>query len=160
MPALYRCSQLAASDLPAMRALLRVFGEAFEDPESYASRQPDDAYLARLLAKDHVIAIAAFEGDGVIGGLVAYILDKFEQDRREVYIYDLAVLETHRRRKVATSLIAELRRIAALRDCYVIFVQADLEDAPAIALYQSVGVQETAHHFDIAVADPAPRAEP
>lgn len=160
MPALYRCSQLAASDLPAMRALLRVFGEAFEDPESYASRQPDDAYLARLLAKDHVIAIAAFEGDGVIGGLVAYILDKFEQDRREVYIYDLAVLETHRRRKVATSLIAELRRIAALRDCYVIFVQADLEDAPAIALYQSVGVQETAHHFDIAVADPAPRVEP
>jgi aminoglycoside 3-N-acetyltransferase I len=34
---------------------------------------------------------------------------------------------------------------------YVIFVQADLEDGPAIALYESLGARTTAHHFDIAV---------
>jgi len=33
----------------------------------------------------------------------------------------------------------------------VIFVQADLEDGPAIAPYESLGTKETAHHFDIAV---------
>ena len=147
----YTCSQLGAADVEAMRALLGVFGEAFEDRPTYTSRQPDDAYLARFLEKEHVIAIAAFDGGEIIGGLVAYVLDKFEQDRREIYIYDLAVLDAHRRRKVATSLIGELRTIAASRDCYVIFVQADLEDAPAIALYKSLGVQETAHHFDIHV---------
>lgn len=153
MASAYSLKQLGTADVSAMRGLLAVFGEAFEDAESYSSRQPDDAYLRQFLAKDHVIALAAFNGAAVVGGLVAYVLDKFEQDRREVYIYDLAVLEAHRRRKVATSLIMELRRIAALRDCYVIFVQADLEDAPAIALYQSLGVQETAHHFDIAVGE-------
>ena len=48
-------------------------------------------------------------------------------------------------------MISELKRIAAELDAYVIFVQADLEDYPAIALYESLGTKETAHHFDIEV---------
>ena len=49
------------------------------------------------------------DGNEVIGGLAAYELDKFEQDRREIYIYDLAVSEQYRRRRIATSLIVELK---------------------------------------------------
>lgn len=55
---------------------------------------------------------AAFDGDAVIGGLVAYVLDEFEQARTEIYIYDLAVAEAHRRQGVATALIDALRPIA------------------------------------------------
>jgi aminoglycoside 3-N-acetyltransferase I len=33
----------------------------------------------------------------------------------------------------------------------VIFVQADPGDAPAIALYESLGTREDVHHFDIPV---------
>ncbi len=44
-----------------------------------------------------------------------------------------------------------LRRIAAARGSYVIFVQADLGDAPAIALYSKLGRREEVLHFDIAV---------
>ena len=40
-------------------------------------------------------------------------------------------------------MIGALRKIAAARNAYVIFVQADLEDAPAIALYESLGTKET-----------------
>ncbi|MGI9404951.1 MAG: hypothetical protein ACR2O4_01155 [Hyphomicrobiaceae bacterium] len=36
----------------------------------------------------------------VIGGLVAYELKKFEQERSEIYIYDLAVAAEHRRKGV------------------------------------------------------------
>ena len=63
---------------------------------------------------------------------------------REIYIYDVAVLEAHRRRGVATGLIGELKRIASALDAYVIFVRADLEDGPAVTLYESLGVKETA----------------
>ena len=76
---------------------------------------------------------------------------KFEQERKEIYIYDLAVVESHRRRGVATGLIGELRKIASERSVYVIFVQADTEDGPAIALYEGLGAKETAYHFDIEV---------
>ncbi len=48
-------------------------------------------------------------------------------------------------------MIRELRRIASERNVYVIFVQADSEDGPAIALYESLGTKESAYHFDITV---------
>jgi aminoglycoside 3-N-acetyltransferase I len=48
-------------------------------------------------------------------------------------------------------MIHELRRIASARNVRTIFVQADLEDGPAIALYQSLGTRELAYHFDIEV---------
>lgn len=143
--------QLGPADVPLMKDLLRVFGEAFDDVPAYQHHVPDDAYLTQLLGKEHFIALAAMIGPDVVGGLAAYQLDKFEQDRREIYIYDLAVEEAHRRNGIATGLIRELQQIAADRDVYVIFVQADLVDAPAIALYESLGTRETAHHFDIAV---------
>lgn len=50
-------------------------------------------------------------------------------------------------------MIQELKKIAAARGAYVIFVQADIGDAPAIALYTKLGVREDVVHFDIAVAD-------
>ncbi len=83
--------------------------------------------------------------------MTAYELQKFEQERSEIYIYDLAVAESHRRRGVATALIGALKRIAAERGAYVIFVQADLGDEPAIALYTKLGVREDVLHFDIEV---------
>ena len=68
-----------------------------------------------------------------------------------IYIYDLAVDEAHRREGIATSLIQALQTIAAERGAYVIFVQADYGDDPAVALYTKLGVREDVMHFDIAL---------
>lgn len=143
---------LGASDLPRMRRMLALFGEVFEDRETYCGHPPDDAYLAGLLADDNFIALAAVDGDEVVGGLAGYVLRKFEQRRSEFYIYDLAVAASHRRQGVATALIFTLQDLAAARGIYVIFVQADHGDDPAIALYNKLGVREDVLHFDIAPA--------
>jgi aminoglycoside 3-N-acetyltransferase I len=147
----YAYKQLSASDLPLMKGLLAVFGEAFGEPETYQGAVPTDAYLQTLLGKPHFIALAATATNGadVVGGLAAYELEKFEQARSEIYIYDLAVQEDHRRQGVATGLIRALGRIASQRGAYVMFVQADPGDEPAIRLYQSLGTREDVHHFDI-----------
>lgn len=150
-PVRYFYRQLTPADASLLKDLLSVFGEAFDQIDTYQHSVPGDDYLTRLLTKQHFIAVVAMNGEEVVGGLVAYELDKFEQDRREIYIYDLAVAENHRRRGVATKLIGELRKIASERNVYVIFVQADTDDGPAIALYESLGTKETAHHFDIEV---------
>lgn len=134
-----------------MQGMLTVFGEAFGDPASYGGARPSAAYLERLLASEHLIALAALSEGEVVGGLVAYELPKFEQERSEVYIYDLAVAAAHRRRGIATALIAELRRVAAARGAYVIFVQADRGDDAAIALYSKLGTREDVLHFDLDV---------
>ena len=142
---------LHVDDAPLLRAALSMFGKAFHDADAYALAQPRISYLQHLLASDTFVAIAGVRGEQVIGALAAYVLPKFEQERSEIYIYDLAVDEDFRRQGVATAMINELRNIAAQRGAYVIFVQADYGDEAAIALYTKLGIREDVIHFDIAV---------
>ncbi|MBE9213248.1 AAC(3)-I family aminoglycoside N-acetyltransferase [Plectonema cf. radiosum LEGE 06105] len=144
--------QLTSEDLALMDAMMTTFGKAFDETETYTAARPSKAYLERLLASDYFIALVALKNGSVVGGIAAYELHKFEQERSEIYIYDLAVAEAHRREGIATALIQELKKIAAKRAAYVIFVQADIGDAPAIALYTKLGVREEVLHFDISVA--------
>ncbi len=146
--------QLQVSDVPRLKELLAVFGDAFDDKDTYLGAVPSDAYLTALLSKPHFIALVALEGSEVVGGLAAYELEKFERDRREIYIYDLAVAEAHRRKRIATDLILALKEIAKRRRAYVIYVQADLVDPPAIKLYESLGTREEVLHFDILIDSP------
>jgi len=48
--------------------------------------------------------------------------------------------------------IEELKRIASERGAWVVFVQADHGDEPAISLYTKLGTGEEVLHFDIDVA--------
>jgi aminoglycoside 3-N-acetyltransferase I len=142
---------LGPDDIALMEGMSAMFGQAFNEPQTYGAARPGDAYLRRLLGGDSFIAVAALQGGEVVGGLAAYELRKFEQERSEIYIYDLAVAAPYRRRGIATALIQQLKAIAAARGAYVIYVQADLEDAPAIELYTRLGAREDVLHFDIAV---------
>lgn len=145
--------QLTPDDIELMHALLSVFGEAFDDAETYSRNRPGTDYLQHLLGGDSFLALVALDGGAVVGGIAAYELKKFEQARSEIYIYDLAVASSHRRRGVATAMIEALKAIAAARGAYVIFVQADtdVDDEPAIALYDRLGQREEVLHFDIPV---------
>lgn len=148
----FRIQALSGEDIDAMRSMLVMFGEAFGEQATYTQVQPNDSYLRDLLSGSSFVAIAAMVESTVIGGLAAYILPKFEQARTEIYIYDLAVDEAYRRRGIATAMIEELKKIAIARGAYVIYVQADHGDEPAIALYTKLGVREDVLHFDIPVA--------
>ena len=143
--------RLHSVDLALMRELNQLFAAAFNDAEVYTRAPPDDSYLCSLLGKEHVIALVALVSGQVVGGLVAYELEKFERARSELYIYDLAVAEDYRRRGVATALIQQLRDIAASRGVWVIYVQADYGDNAAIGLYDKLGVREDVMHFDIPI---------
>ena len=147
----YSIRHLSPDDAPLVDALMTVFGDAFADAQTYCARRPSSAYVHRLLASDSFIALVAREEAKVVGGLVAYELRKLEQERSEIYIYDLAVGAAHRRRGIATALIRELQRLGAERGAYVIFVQADPPDGAAIALYSKLGLRENVLHFDIPV---------
>ena len=149
--ATFRVRRLVPGDIALMHGMLGMFSAAFEDPDSYDKKRPSDAYLDKLLSRDTFIALVALQGDDVVGGIAAYELHKFEQERSEIYIYDLAVSAEHRRLGIATALIEELRVIAKARGAYVVYVQADYVDPPAIALYTKLGTREEVLHFDISV---------
>lgn len=149
---MYSTRRLRGDDLAEMKALLRMFGDVFDDPDNYHANVPDDAYLLERLADNGFFAVVASAGDTIVGGLAAYELRKFEQERSEIYIYDLAVVAQHRRQGVATALIRALGEAARAQGAYVMFVQADNaeEDAPARALYEKLASEHiVAHHYDI-----------
>ena len=135
----FTIDELASTDVEVMNALLTVFGKAFEDGETYGKSPPSKPYLERLLGNENFIVLVARKQEEVVGGLAAYVLQKFEQERSEVYIYDLAVAAEHRRKGIATALIERLKEIAKGRGAHVMFVQADYGDDPAISLYTKLG---------------------
>jgi aminoglycoside 3-N-acetyltransferase I len=140
--------RLEPGDEATLRQLNALFGEAFDDPQTYTAQPPSSTYLADVLAMQHVhVVVATLDGGKVVGGLVAYELPKLEQARSEIYIYDLAVSEPHRRKGIATALIEHLREIALRRGAWVIYVQADYGDEPAIALYTKLGTREDVMHL-------------
>lgn len=147
----FTVQRLDPDDRETFLAWLALFGREFGEPETFTAAPPGPDYAARLLSSPDFIALAAFDGEAVIGGLAAYVLRKFERERAEVYIYDLAVDARHRRQGVATALIERVQAEAAKAGAWVIFVQADHGDDPAIALYTRLGAREDVLHFDIPV---------
>ncbi len=146
--------KLESNNIPELRNLMKLFSLAFYDTKNYEDNPPTDEYIESILKNPcNSVIVAMNEQSEVVGGLVAYELQKFEQQRSEVYLYDLAVAEDYRRQGIATNLIKELQEWAKQRGAYVIFVQADNVDAPAVALYTKLAssVEKDITHFDILV---------
>ena len=143
--------RLGEGDVQLMESANRLFGEVFGE-EGYHGPPPSQAHLRRLLSDPKFIALVAYIGEEMVGAQAAYELVKFEAERSEIYIYDLAVREEHRRKGVATALIEALKPIAREAGAWVIFIQADPRDAPAVALYDKLGTREEVYHFDIIVS--------
>ena len=141
--------RLGSGQISAMRDALRVFADAFDEQENFFAAPPSDEYLKRLLADPRFVLLVARIDGQVVGALAAYELVKYERQRSEFYIYDLAVSQAFRRQGVATALIEALKPIARAAGGWVIFVQADRVDEPAVALYRKLGVEEEPLHFDI-----------
>ncbi len=153
----YTIKRITASDIGLFHQLLDCFGSAFNEVAVYSAQRPTQHYIESLLKRDTFIALVALADQKVVGALAAYVLPKFEQNRSEVYIYDLAVADGYRRQGIATALIEYLKPIAAEYGAWVIFVQADKGDQPAIRLYSKLGVKEEVLHFDISIRT---RSEP
>jgi aminoglycoside 3-N-acetyltransferase I len=148
----YAIRRLQASDLGDLKRLLALFSRVFENKSPELTHIPDDAYLASLLEKPDVCICVATDAHEVIGGLTAYVLALPTTKEREMYIYDLAVDERHRRKGIARSLVNELKVQAKRSDVSVIFVEAEAPDAGAIRFYRSLGAQGSqVEHFNIKV---------
>ena len=142
--------RLEPGDVQAMHSANRLFSEVFGE-EGYHGPPAGDDHLARLLEDDKFIALVARNDGQMAGALAAYELVKFEAERSEIYVYDLAVREEFRRQGVATALFDKLKSIGRDKGAWVIMVQADPPDGPAVALYDKLGSREEVVHFDISV---------
>ena len=143
--------RLGSQDVVLMQAANRLFADVFGE-EGYHGPPAGPDHLEKLLADNKFIALVAYVDGEMAGAIAAYELVKFEAERSEIYIYDLAVIERYRRQGVATALIAAVQEIGRDKGAWVVFVQADPPDEPAVALYDKLGTREEVLHFDISVS--------
>lgn len=123
--------------------MFAVMAAAFDETVDPVS----DAYVSGLLTTSSFWAVAAFDGARVIGGITAHTIPMTRSSSSELFVYDLAVHEEHRRRGVGSQLFLALRAYASEAGISDIFVPADEEDGHALAFYRSLGGQESPVRF-------------
>jgi ribosomal protein S18 acetylase RimI-like enzyme len=111
----------------------RVIGAA--DLFDYPPRS--DAVNRFLADPNHHLLIAYLDGSpaGFVSGVEVTHPDK----GTEMFLYELAVDEAHRRQGIGTALVLALRDLAREQGCYGMWVLTDDDNAAAGATYRKAG---------------------
>ena len=123
--------------------MFALMAAVFDEP----SEPLGDAYVRQLLTTGSFWAVAAFEGERVVGGITAHTIPMTRTSSSELFIYDLAVHDEYRRRGAGRLLVSSLCAQALEAGISEVFVPADDDDADAIAFYRSLGGEESAVTF-------------
>ncbi len=96
------------------------------------------ARLADYLADPGNLMVLAI-ADGVVVGRAAAVIHRHVDKPADLYLDELTVAETHRRRGIARRLVAEVTRWAAELGCADCWLAAEASNVTAQALYASLG---------------------
>ena len=92
----------------------------------------------RFLADPNHHLLIAFSGD-VPAGFVSGVEVTHPDKGTEMFLYELAVDEAHRRQGIGTALVEALRDLARAQGCYGMWVLTDDDNAAAGATYRKAG---------------------
>jgi aminoglycoside 3-N-acetyltransferase I len=137
---------LTINDVDHFSELIGVFEEVFEwNDFSF----PDSIYLKKMLDNKGFLSFIAIKDGKVIGGLTAYILDRYDSEKPAAYIYDLAVLVEYQRKGAGKQLIAAINGYCEENGFSEVFVQTETDDLQAINFYRTTPINNElrATHF-------------
>ncbi len=120
---------------------LQLLGPGDEDVvlslATYRALTDDEA--RQFLADDRTLMLVARDGDACVGFVLGYVLRRRHGDALQLFVYELDVAESHRRRGIGTALMRELGRLARGHGVRRGFVLTSASNEPAMALYRSLG---------------------
>jgi GNAT superfamily N-acetyltransferase len=100
--------------------------------------------VRRFLADpDNLLLLASYDSQWC-GALTGYRLQRLDQHRAGVLLYEVDVLEPFRRRGVGRALVEAIKAWAAEVGAFEVWVLTEQSNAPAKALYRSAGGVEDA----------------
>jgi ribosomal protein S18 acetylase RimI-like enzyme len=92
-----------------------------------------------LLGDPRTLMLVAFDAARPVGFVLAHELPRRHGDRSKLFVYEVDVADTHRRRGIAKALLARLSELARERGIRIGFVLTDEDNLPANSLYRSAG---------------------
>ena len=97
------------------------------------------ARAADLLADERTLYLVAFDRQEPVGYVFAHRLPRRHGDPSQLFVYDLEVNESSRRRGIATALMRELELISREHGIRTGFVLTNSSNDPAMSFYRSLG---------------------
>jgi ribosomal protein S18 acetylase RimI-like enzyme len=98
--------------------------------------------VARFLTDPTHHLLLAVEGEQTVG-FVTGVETTHPDKGTEMFLYELAVAEAHRRRGVGTQLVRALADLARRRGCYGMWVVTEPDNEAAQATYRAAGAPAT-----------------
>jgi ribosomal protein S18 acetylase RimI-like enzyme len=118
---------------------IRRLGPGDDAVAARLATYPGPADRAELLTDARAFFLVAFDEDEPVGFVLAHELPRRHGDPSKLFVYEVGVEETHRRRGIATALLGELASLARERGIASGFVPAEPDNDAANALYESAG---------------------
>lgn len=92
-----------------------------------------------LLADSRTLMLVAFGAGRPVGFVLAHELPRRHGPPAQLFVYEVDVAESHRRRGIATALLARLAELARERGIPAGFVLTEPDNGAANALYRGAG---------------------
>jgi len=124
--------RLAVTDKQLAQQTFLTMAQFFDEEYAVLS----SPYLENLLGRQDFLAFAAEGGGQIVGGITAFLLPLTRLERRELFVYDIAVRVEWQRKGIGRALVSALRQAAAAEGIAEGFVLADNE---ALMHWTSIG---------------------
>jgi ribosomal protein S18 acetylase RimI-like enzyme len=92
-----------------------------------------------LLADPRTVMLVAFDAARPVGFVLAHELPRRHGERAKLFLYEIDVAESHRRRGIASALLERLAELARERGIRRGFVLTEPDNGAANALYRTAG---------------------
>lgn len=97
------------------------------------------ARMERFLANAaNYLLVAEVDGEPA-GFLLAYSIDRLDEDAAAMFVYEIAVAQEHQRKGLGTALISTIRGIAKRERMIETFVFTNYSNEGAVRFYKSTG---------------------
>ena len=113
--------------------LINQVNQIFDD------KQWDLSQGSLFLSDKNNLFLLAFEDKKPVGFLIAHRLQRFDNRKAEVLLYEIGVHPDYRRKGIGKSLINEVKKWAIEVNAAEIWVLTEKTNPIAMKLYQSVG---------------------
>ena len=97
-----------------------------------------------FLANEQNYLIAAIVDDLVVGFATAYRLDRIDRSAAMLCCYEIGVLSTHRRQRIGTGIVEELKRLCSEEGLIKMWLFTNDSNTAAMALYRATGGEQGA----------------
>lgn len=115
--------------------------DAVLDAAAVFDRAPTKPLTAAFLGEPGNHLIVAYAGQDAVG-FVSGIEIRHPDKQAEMMLFELGVLEEHRRRGIGTGLVRELARAARERGCVGMWAPTNSDNVAAMATYRAAGAEQ------------------